>query len=75
MTHVCCPSCRLRFTSAAAAHLERCPACGAAAVPGARPEQVLGFRLFTMDDLDDADAALSIEMPIPDPSVTPTSDV
>ena len=28
MTHVCCPSCRLRFSPAAAAYLVSCPECG-----------------------------------------------
>jgi hypothetical protein len=51
MTHVGCPNCRLRFTAAAAAYLDGCPQCGQP------PQQILGaggvvgFRLFSPDDL------------------------
>jgi predicted nucleic acid-binding Zn-ribbon protein len=46
MTRVSCPSCRLRFTGAAAAILTTCPDCGRElqAVPSA--EATLGYRLF-----------------------------
>jgi hypothetical protein len=50
MTRACCPSCRLRFTSASAASLEACPGCGQAlqSIPSARA--ALGYRLFEFDE-------------------------
>ncbi len=69
MTHVCCPGCRLRFTPAAAAHLAACPECGQPPQPIAGLERVLGFRLFTMQDLPDPlpeAAAVSVQIPEPD---------
>jgi len=46
MTRVSCPSCRLRFTSAAAAFLTTCPVCGDELQPVASAEAILGYRLF-----------------------------
>lgn len=45
MTHICCPTCRLRFERAAAAHRTDCPHCGGTLtrLPGAH--WVIGFRL------------------------------
>ena len=48
MTHVCCPSCRLRFTRAAAARLIACPECAGAVEP-LSTRQALGFRLLSGD--------------------------
>jgi len=53
MTHVCCPSCRLRFTPAAAAQLEACPGCGEPP-RFASAEGTVGFRLVTQGDHRDA---------------------
>ena len=52
MTHTCCPTCRLRFERAAAAHLADCPHCGGllARLPGAHA--LMGFRLARADVLD-----------------------
>jgi hypothetical protein len=46
MTRLSCPSCRLRFTTAATATLTTCPECGRdlQAVPSAA--ETLGYRLF-----------------------------
>jgi hypothetical protein len=46
MTPVCCPRCRLRFTSAAAAYLVACPECGGPPERIASFEHAVGFRLF-----------------------------
>ena len=53
MSHLCCPSCRLRFTAAAAAYLTRCPECSlpAAQVDGA--QGLLGFKLFDALDVSE----------------------
>jgi hypothetical protein len=68
MTHACCPSCRLRFTPAAAAYLEACPTCGKPPQPVDRAEQTLGFRLVTQADLIDAlPAAAVVALPVPSP--------
>ena len=50
MTHVCCPGCRLRFTAATAAYLDRCPQCGQPPQPIAGAGGVVGFRLFAPED-------------------------
>jgi hypothetical protein len=52
MTHICCPTCRLRFDRAAAADLADCPHCGGTLIglPGAH--WVIGFRLARADVLD-----------------------
>jgi hypothetical protein len=76
MTQACCPSCGLRFTGAAAAHLTACPECGGPpqSVPSA--EHVLGFRLWV--DADSIDAppiavAVAVATAIHDPGVNPNS--
>jgi hypothetical protein len=67
MTHVCCPSCRLRFTRAAAAHLIACPECGGPTQTMPHAAQTVGFRLALTDDLPgESPIALAIEMPVPD---------
>jgi hypothetical protein len=52
MTRACCPSCRLRFTRAVAAHLVACPQCGAPLEQFSSAERVVGFRLA--EDADDS---------------------
>jgi hypothetical protein len=69
MTQVCCPSCRLRFSRAAAAYLVACPACGEPPQTSLRAEQTIGFRLVPVDDLPDA-LAVAAAMPLPDPRDT-----
>jgi predicted amidophosphoribosyltransferase len=72
MTQACCPSCRLRFTRAAAAHLDACPLCGEPiqAVPSAA--HLLGFRLISDDDRSDSlPQAVAVALPDPDPGTTP----
>jgi len=62
MTHVCCPSCRLRFTAAAAARLEACPGCGEPP-QFASAEGTVGFRLVTQHDHREAlPAAIAVAM-------------
>jgi hypothetical protein len=70
MTHTCCPSCRLRFERAAAAHLADCPQCGGSLtrLPGAH--WVIGFRLAHADVLDGlpiAGAAVLTDPVLPEP--------
>ena len=72
MTHVCCPSCRLRLTRAAAARLVACPECGGAVEPLPTP-QALGFRLIADDSSDAAmPNAVAVEMPVPGDRTTPS---
>ena len=67
MTHVGCPSCRLRFTSAAGAHFVACPECGRTTQPIAGAEGVVGFRLFTVEDLPyELPEAVAVSLPVPD---------
>ena len=66
MTRACCPSCRMRFTSATAAYLEACPSCGQAlqSVPSARA--ALGYRLFEFTDpLTELPVAVEAALPVP----------
>jgi hypothetical protein len=68
MTQIGCRSCRLRFTEAGAAYLINCPGCGRPPQPIARAEDVIGFRLFVVEDAPPAlPEALAVSMPIPDP--------
>ncbi len=72
MTHVCCPSCRLRFTRAAAAHLMACPQCGEPPQPVPTAQRALGFRLVIDDDGSDAPHAIAVAMPIAALSAKPS---
>ncbi len=68
MTHVGCPSCRLRFTAAAAAYLVACPQCGRQPEPIAGAEAVVGFRLFVVEDVPrDLPEAVCVSMRVQDP--------
>jgi hypothetical protein len=68
VNHVGCPSCRLRFTAAAAACLLACPECGRPPQPVASAEGVLGFRLFVLEDVPrELPQAVAVSIPIPDP--------
>jgi hypothetical protein len=68
MTHVGCPSCRLRFTAAAAAYLVACPQCGRPPQPVAGAEGVVGFRLFVPEDAPrELPQAVAVSIPIEDP--------
>jgi hypothetical protein len=71
MTHLCCPSCRLRFARAAAAYLVACPDCGEPPQPVLSAERVLGFRLVSDDARSDSlPVALAVALPIPTSSET-----
>lgn len=48
--HLCCARCRLRFTSAVAAHITACPECGDPPQPIASLELTFGFRLIRPED-------------------------
>jgi hypothetical protein len=50
MTRLSCPSCRLRFSSAATATLSTCPECGQHLDAVGSAEATLGFRLFAPTD-------------------------
>jgi hypothetical protein len=68
MTQAGCPSCRLRFSAAAAAYLVSCPECGRPPQPIADAEGVVGFRLFVVEDVPrELPEALAVSIPIPDP--------
>jgi hypothetical protein len=68
MTHLGCPSCRLRFTAAAAPYLVACPQCGRPPEPIAGAEAVVGFRLFVLEDVPrDLPQAVSVSLPVQDP--------
>ena len=68
MTHACCPSCRIRFTPAAAANLAVCPGCGEPPQTLAGLEGAVGFRLFRLADVPHSlPEAVAVSMPIPDP--------
>ena len=65
MTPVCCPSCRLRFTPAAAAYLVTCPECGGPPERIVSFEQVLGFRLFGPQDIPHSmPQAVAVSIPV-----------
>jgi hypothetical protein len=67
MTHVGCPSCRLRFTSSTAASLAACPRCGRVPQSIGSAEGVVGFRLFIVEDLPyDMPEAVAVSLPVPD---------
>jgi predicted nucleic acid-binding Zn-ribbon protein len=66
MTHTCCPSCRVRFSRAAAAVLEACPSCGDKLHVLDAAHDVIGFRLAT--DAPEAQvlsAALAASLRVP----------
>ncbi len=67
MTHVGCPSCRLRFTAVAAAYLVACPECGRPPEPMVG-EALVGSRLFVLEDVPPVvPEAVAVSIPIPDP--------
>lgn len=71
MTQACCPSCRLRFDGAVAAHLVACPACGEPPHTVLSAERVLGFRLVSDDDRSESlPVALAVALPVPTHSET-----
>ena len=47
MTRSCCPSCRLRFTHAAAAVLVACPSCDEELHEVSDVAELVGYRLLT----------------------------
>jgi DNA-binding helix-hairpin-helix protein with protein kinase domain len=64
MTRLRCPTCRLRFTHAAAAHLVNCPSCQAPLQVATTAAQALGDRLADAVALP-ADAPIAIPVAIP----------
>jgi hypothetical protein len=68
MTHACCPSCRIRFTTAASAFLTACPVCGEPPQSLAVLTGAVGYGLFRLEDAPQAlPEAVEVSMPIPDP--------
>jgi hypothetical protein len=59
LTHVCCPTCRLRFTPVVGAHIAACPECGELPQVTSSASELVGFRLFSglPEALDVADSA------------------
>ena len=73
MTPVCCPSCRLRFTRAAAASLEICPECRRDLRAAASAEALVGYRLFgRIDALPALPTAGEMALPIDVDPTDPT---
>jgi hypothetical protein len=72
MTQLCCPSCRLRFTRAAAALLTACPDCGLVLEPVPAARAALGYRLFVGGDRAPS-PPLAVQVAIPPPMVLPPS--
>ena len=71
MTPVCCPSCRLRFTPAAAAYLVSCPECGRPPERIANFESLVGFRLFGPQDTPNpVPEAIAVAIPVHEPGGT-----
>jgi hypothetical protein len=68
MTHVCCPSCRLRFTPAATAYLIACPLCDDRLQQVASLSAMFGYRLFDVEDTPESlPQALAVSVRIPEP--------
>jgi hypothetical protein len=66
MTQTCCPSCRLRFARASAAHLEACPVCTQPLVRIASASDALGYSLFDIADPHPAmPMARAVALPLP----------
>jgi len=56
----------MRFTSASAAYLEACPACGQALQPVSSARAALGYRLFDLSEpLPELPIALEAALPVP----------
>jgi hypothetical protein len=69
MTQACCPSCRLRFDRASAAHLEACPVCAQPLHRIAGAKDALGYPLFDVTDPRPATpAAGALALPAPPPA-------
>jgi hypothetical protein len=69
MTHTSCPTCRIRFTPAAAATLVACPQCGEPPQASPGPIGVVGFRLFTLTDVPyPQPEAIAVSVALPDPA-------
>lgn len=67
MTRACCPSCRLRFTRAASAHLTICPECGAPLQTGLAAHDSMGYQLHDVRDTQsDLPVAVEVALPRPD---------
>jgi hypothetical protein len=68
VSNIGCAGCRLRFTRAHAAHLGSCPRCALPMAQFANPEQIVGFRLYTPEPVNDPlPTAVAISLPVPDP--------
>jgi predicted nucleic acid-binding Zn-ribbon protein len=71
MTRSCCPSCRLRFTRAAAAVLGGCPSCGEGLHEVDDVAELVGYRLATNEaESEVMAAALAVSQPRPSDPTT-----
>ena len=69
MTQACCPSCRLRFDRALAAHLEACPVCAQPLHRIAGAKDALGYPLFDVTDpRPSTPEAGALALPTPPPA-------
>jgi hypothetical protein len=67
MTRMSCPSCRLRFSTAATATLTTCPECDRDLEAVGSAGATLGYRLFTpLDPQPALPMAVEVELPSPD---------
>ena len=68
MTQACCPSCRLRFDHASAAHLHACPVCAQSLHRVTGAKDALGYPLFDITDPRPAvPVADAVALPPPPP--------
>jgi hypothetical protein len=74
MTHTSCPACRIRFTPAVASALAGCPHCGKPLHTSADPLDVVGFRLFRLQDVPHPGPdAIAVSVALPDPATLRSS--
>ena len=68
MTHLCCLTCRLRFSLVIVPSVSACPQCGSPTQAVASPEQVLGWRLATLQGPVPPwlPEAVAVSLPAPD---------
>jgi predicted component of type VI protein secretion system len=68
MTRLSCPSCRLRFSAAAASTFTTCPECGRELQAVASAEALVGYRRFDMVGPESAlPMAVEVALPVPGP--------
>jgi hypothetical protein len=69
MTHLCCPTCRLRFILATA-YLDACPECGEP-LQASSLRATVGFRLMGLEDVPHPlPQAVAASIPVSEPERT-----